>query len=149
MIITMTSMLMLMLMLMMLLMLMVTLHSWSSYLCQELVSPALKMDLCNINRHHHCHQSSMAHNLSSYIFKSSYPPIPAGQVLLSSYPYQFIISSYPYIIKSFEKNANLFIPNAQEGMCANQEASNKDGWSFEVGKKKKVEQKTEAILLLD
>ena len=41
------------------------------------------------------------------------------------------------------------IPNAQEGMCANQEASNKDGWSFEVWKKKKVEQKTEAILLLD
>ena len=58
-IITMTSVILM-------LILMVTLHSWNSYLCQELVSPALKMDLCNIIRHnHHCHQSSMAHNLSS------------------------------------------------------------------------------------
>ena len=39
--------------LMLMMVVLVTLHSWSSYLCQELVSLALKMDLCNIISHQH------------------------------------------------------------------------------------------------
>ena len=49
-----TLMTMLMMVVMMMVMVvLVTLHSWSSYLCQELVSLALRMDLCNIISHQH------------------------------------------------------------------------------------------------